>query len=165
MVSTGEMVDRIKACVDARQDESFFIIARTDAFASEGMESSIDRSNSYIEAGADGIFAEAMTEKDHYKTFKKALSVPILANMTEFGKTPLSSKEELNNVGVDMILYPLSAFRAMNKAALNVYEKLLSEGHQKSLLNEMQTRDELYEFLDYESYENKLDDLFDKNNK
>ncbi len=165
MVSTGEMVDRIKACVDARQDESFFIIARTDAFASEGMESSIDRSNSYIEAGADGIFAEAMTDKGHYKTFKKALSVPILANMTEFGKTPLSSKEELSNVGVDMILYPLSAFRAMNKAALNVYEKLLSEGHQKSLLNHMQTRDELYEFLDYESYENKLDELFDKNNK
>ena len=165
MVSTEEMVDRVKACVDARQDESFFIIARTDAFASEGMESSINRAKSYIEAGADGIFAEAMTDIEQYKIFKKAIGVPILSNMTEFGKTPLSSKEDLKNMDVDMILYPLSAFRAMNLAALKVYEKILSEGHQKNLLNQMQTREELYEFLDYAKYEKKLDDLFEKNIK
>ena len=162
MVSTQEMVDRIKACVDAREDKDFFIMARTDAFASEGMLSSIDRSISYIEAGADGIFAEAMTNINHYQDFKNKIKAPILANMTEFGKTPLSNLEELASVGVDMVLYPLSAFRAMNKAALNIYKALKNTGHQKDALNSMQTRDELYEFLDYNSYEEKLDELFKK---
>ncbi len=162
MVSTQEMVDRIKACVDAREDKDFFIMARTDAFASEGMLSSIDRSISYIEAGADGIFAEAMTNINHYQDFKNKIKAPILANMTEFGKTPLSSLDELSSVGVDMVLYPLSAFRAMNKAALNIYKTLKNSGHQKDVLNSMQTRDELYEFLDYNSYEEKLDELFTK---
>ena len=162
MVSTQEMVDRIKACVDAREDKDFFIMARTDAFASEGMLSSIDRSVAYIEAGADGIFAEAMTNINHYQDFKNKIKVPILANMTEFGKTPLSNLEELASVGVDMVLYPLSAFRAMNKAALNIYKTLKNTGHQKDVLNSMQTRDELYEFLDYNSYEEKLDQLFIK---
>ena len=162
MVSTQEMVDRIKACVDAREDKDFFIMARTDAFASEGMLSSIDRSISYIEAGADGIFAEAMTNINHYQDFKNKIKAPILANMTEFGKTPLSNLEELASVGVDMVLYPLSAFRAMNKAALNIYKTLKNTGHQKDVLNSMQTRDELYEFLDYNSYEEKLDELFKK---
>ena len=162
MVSSQEMVDRIKACVDAREDKDFFIMARTDAFASEGMLSSIDRSIAYIEAGADGIFAEAMTNINHYQDFKNKIKAPILANMTEFGKTPLSNLEELASVGVDMVLYPLSAFRAMNKAALNIYRTLKNRGHQKDVLNSMQTRDELYEFLDYNSYEEKLDELFKK---
>ena len=162
MVSTQEMVDRIKACVDAREDKDFFIMARTDAFASEGMLSSIDRSIAYIEAGADGIFAEAMTNINHYQDFKNKIKAPILANMTEFGKTPLSNLEELASVGVDMVLYPLSAFRAMNKAALNIYKTLKNSGHQKDVLNSMQTRDELYEFLNYNSYEEKLDELFKK---
>ena len=162
MVSTQEMVDRIKACADAREDKDFFIMARTDAFASEGMLSSIDRSIAYIEAGADGIFAEAMTNINHYQDFKNKIKAPILANMTEFGKTPLSNLEELASVGVDMVLYPLSAFRAMNKAALNIYKTLKNIGHQKDVLNTMQTRDELYEFLDYNSYEEKLDELFKK---
>ena len=160
MVSTEEMVDRIKACVDAREDQSFFIMARTDAFANEGMASSIDRSMKYIEAGADGIFAEAMTNIDYYKEFKEKVKVPILANMTEFGKTPLTDLDQLKSVGVDMVLYPLSAFRAMSKAALNVYQALISDGHQKNVIDKMQTRNELYDFLDYNSYEEKLDQLF-----
>ena len=160
MVSTEEMVDRIKACVDAREDQSFFIMARTDAFANEGMASSIDRSMKYIEAGADGIFAEAMTNIDYYKEFKEKVKVPILANMTEFGKTPLTDLGQLRSVGVDMVLYPLSAFRAMSKAALNIYQALISDGHQKNVLDKMQTRNELYDFLDYNSYEEKLDQLF-----
>ena len=160
MVSTEEMVDRIKACVDAREDQSFFIMARTDAFANEGMASSIDRSMKYIEAGADGIFAEAMTNIDYYKEFKKKVKVPILANMTEFGKTPLTDLDQLKSVGVDMVLYPLSAFRAMSKAALNIYQALISDGHQKNVLDKMQTRNELYDFLNYNSYEEKLDQLF-----
>lgn len=163
MVSTQEMVDRIKACIDAREEKDFFIMARTDAFAKEGMSASIDRSHAYIEAGADGIFAEAMTDINHYKEFKNSLKVPILANMTEFGKTPLSNIKELASVGVDMVLYPLSAFRAMSKAALNIYETLKIEGDQKKVLKAMQTRNELYEFLDYNSYEEKLDKLFEKN--
>ena len=163
MVSTQEMVDRIKACIDAREEKDFFIMARTDAFAKEGMSASIDRSHAYIEAGADGIFAEAMTDINHYKEFKNSLKVPILANMTEFGKTPLSNIKELASVGVDMVLYPLSAFRAMSKAALNIYETLKIEGDQKKVLKAMQTRSELYEFLDYNSYEEKLDKLFEKN--
>ena len=160
MVSTEEMVDRIKACVDAREDQSFFIMARTDAFANEGMANSIDRSMKYIEAGADGIFAEAMTNIDYYKEFKKKVKVPILANMTEFGKTPLTDLDQLKSVGVDMVLYPLSAFRAMSKAALNIYQALISDGHQKNVLDKMQTRNELYDFLNYNSYEEKLDQLF-----
>jgi len=160
MVSTEEMVDRIKACVDAREDQSFFIMARTDAFANEGMASSIDRSMKYIEAGADGIFAEAMTNIDYYKEFKEKVKVPILANMTEFGKTPLTDLDQLKSVGVDMVLYPLSAFRAMSKAALNTYQALISDGHQKNVLDKMQTRNELYDFLNYNSYEEKLDQLF-----
>ena len=160
MVSTEEMADRIKACVDAREDQSFFIMARTDAFANEGMASSIDRSMKYIEAGADGIFAEAMTNIDYYKEFKEKVQVPILANMTEFGKTPLTDLDQLKSVGVDMVLYPLSAFRAMSKAALNIYQALISDGHQKNVIDKMQTRNELYDFLDYNSYEEKLDQLF-----
>ena len=160
MVSAEEMADRIKACVDAREDQSFFIMARTDAFANEGMASSIDRSMKYIEAGADGIFAEAMTNIDYYKEFKKKVKVPILANMTEFGKTPLTDLDQLKSVGVDMVLYPLSAFRAMSKAALNIYQALISDGHQKNVIDKMQTRNELYDFLDYNSYEEKLDQLF-----
>ena len=160
MVSTEEMVDRIKACVDAREDQSFFIMARTDAFANEGVASSIDRSMKYIEAGADGIFAEAMTNIDYYKEFKEKVQVPILANMTEFGKTPLTDLDQLKSVGVDMVLYPLSAFRAMSKAALNIYQALISDRHQKKVLDKMQTRNELYDFLNYNSYEEKLDQLF-----
>ena len=162
MVSTQEMVDRIKACVDAREDKDFFIMARTDAFANEGMLSSIERSIAYIDAGADGIFAEAMTNINHYQDFKNKIKAPILANMTEFGKTPLSDLEELSSVGVDMVLYPLSAFRAMNKAALTIYKTIKNNGHQKDVLKSMQTRDELYEFLDYNAYEEKLDELFIK---
>ena len=162
MVSTQEMVDRIKACVDAKEDKDFFIIARTDSFASEGILSSIERSIAYIEAGADGIFAEAMTNINHYQDFKNKIKAPILANMTEFGKTPLSNLEELSSVGVDMVLYPLSAFRAMSKAALTIYKTIKNNGHQKDVLKSMQTRDELYEFLNYNAYEEKLDELFIK---
>ena len=163
MVSKFEMIDRIKTCVDSKENDDFFIIARTDAFANEGIQKSIDRVSAYIEAGADAIFAEAMTDIKQYKVIKDQINVPILANMTEFGKTPLYTLEELKDVGVDMILYPLSAFRAMNNAALAVYKNILDNGHQKNSINEMQTRDELYEFLDYHSYEEKLDNLFKKN--
>ena len=162
MVSTQEMVDRIKACVDAKEDKDFFIMARTDSFANEGILSSIERSIAYIEAGADGIFAEAMTDINHYQDFKNKIKAPILANMTEFGKTPLSNLEELSSVGVDMVLYPLSAFRAMSKAALTIYKTIKNNGHQKDVLKSMQTRDELYEFLNYNAYEEKLDELFIK---
>ena len=162
MVSSQEMVDRIKACVDAKEDKDFFIMARTDSFASEGILSSIERSIAYIEAGADGIFAEAMTNINHYQDFKNKIKAPILANMTEFGKTPLSNLEELSSVGVDMVLYPLSAFRAMSKAALTIYKTIKNNGHQKDVLKSMQTRDELYEFLNYNAYEEKLDELFIK---
>ena len=163
MVSEFEMIDRIKTCVDSKENDDFFIIARTDAFANEGIQKSIDRVSAYIEAGADAIFAEAMTDIKQYKVIKDQINVPILANMTEFGKTPLYTLEELKDVGVDMILYPLSAFRAMNNAALAVYKNILDNGHQKNSINQMQTRDELYEFLDYHSYEEKLDNLFKKN--
>ena len=165
MVSEFEMIDRIKTCVDSKENDDFFIIARTDAFASEGIQKSIDRVSAYIEAGADAIFAEAMTDINQYKIIKDQINVPILANMTEFGKTPLYTIKELESVGVDMILYPLSAFRAMNNAALAVYKNILDKGHQKNSINDMQTREELYEFLDYHSYEEKLDNLFKKNRK
>ena len=161
LVSSSEMQDRIKAAVDGRYDESFFIMARTDALASEGMSGAIERTSSYIEQGADGIFLEAVTSLDEYKEFKNALDVPLLANITEFGKTPLFTKEQLEEVNVDMILYPLTAFRAMSKAAEKIYISLAKEGTQEGLLDIMQTREELYEYLNYHSYEKKLDSLFE----
>ena len=160
IVSTNEMVDRIKAAVDARYDDSFVIMARTDALAVEGLDSAIERSSAFIEAGADMIFAEAVTELDQYQSFVSALEVPILANITEFGATPLYSLEELRQVGVSLALYPLSAFRAMNKAAETTYRTILEVGHAKGLVDSMQTRSELYEYLNYHEFERKLDDLF-----
>jgi methylisocitrate lyase len=160
IVSQSEMVDRIKAAVDGRTDPDFFIIARTDAFAQEGLAPAIERAQACVEAGADGIFAEAVHSLDDYRAFTTALDVPVLANMTEFGQTPLFNKDELAQTGVGMILYPLSAFRAMNKAALNVYQHLLDDGDQKAVVDTMQTREELYDFLNYHSFEQKLDDLF-----
>ncbi|WP_417344619.1 methylisocitrate lyase [Ferrimonas sp.] len=160
VVSVEEMCDRIKAAVDARRDDSFVIMARTDAVAVEGLESGIERAQAYLEAGADMIFAEALTELDHYRQFKAQVKAPILANMTEFGKTELFGKEELFEAGADMVLYPLSAFRAANAAALNVYEALKTDGHQRSQVENMQTRMDLYKFLGYHDYEQKLDQLF-----
>ena len=160
LVTCEEMVDRIKAAVDAREDDSFFIMARTDAFASEGMQAAIDRSSKYLEAGADGIFLEAVTDLEDYKKFKSQVNALLLANITEFGKTPLFTNDELASVGVDMSLYPLSAFRAMSLAAEKVYESLLKEGTQRNVLDIMQTREELYERLNYHEFEQKLDKLF-----
>ncbi|WP_111495966.1 methylisocitrate lyase [Marinobacter bohaiensis] len=160
IVSQQEMVDRIKACADARTDDDFFIMARTDAFQREGLEPAIERARACIEAGADGIFAEAVTELEHYRAFSEALDVPILANITEFGATPLYNCKELAEAGADMVLYPLSAFRAMNKAALAVYQNILDKGDQKDVVDTMQTRMELYDFLDYHEFEQKLDKLF-----
>lgn len=160
LVTCNEMVDRIKAAVDAREDDSFFIMARTDAFASEGMQAAIDRSSKYLEAGADGIFLEAVTDLEDYKEFKSQVDAFLLANITEFGKTPLFTNAELASVGVDMSLYPLSAFRAMSLAAEKVYESLLKEGTQRNVLDIMQTREELYERLNYHEFEQKLDKLF-----
>ena len=160
LVTSAEMVDRIKEAVDARDDESFFIMARTDALASEGMEAVIERASLYLEAGADGIFLEAVTDLNDYKIFKEKLNTLLLANITEFGKTPLFSKDELAGAGVDMSLYPLSAFRAMSLASEKVYESLLKEGTQRNVLDIMQTREELYERLNYHEFEQKLDKLF-----
>ena len=162
IVSQAEMVDRIKSAVDAKNDENFVIMARTDALAVEGLQSAIDRACACVEAGADMIFPEAINDLDTYKKFTKSLDVPVLANITEFGATPLFSLDELNSVGIAIALYPLSAFRAMNKAALNIYKGLREEGTQKNLVEQMQTREELYEFLDYHEYEKKLDQLFKK---
>ncbi|WP_250462585.1 methylisocitrate lyase [Microbulbifer litoralis] len=162
IVSKEEMVDRIKAAVDARTDDDFFIMARTDSFAQEGLDAAIDRAQACIEAGADGIFAEAVTELEHYRAFKDALNVPILANITEFGKTRLYNKAELGEAGADMVLYPLSAFRAMNKAAENVYTSILENGDQQAVVDTMQTRAELYDYLNYHEFEQKLDELFKK---
>ena len=162
LVSSEEMQNRIKAGVDAKTDSDFMIIARTDAIANEGLDSALGRAVSYMEAGADAIFAEAVTEIEDYKKFSENLNVPILANITEFGKTPLFSKEELNEAGINMILYPLSAFRAMSKAAEGVYSEILDKGTQQDLIDRMQTRDELYEVLDYHTFEKKLDDLFEE---
>lgn len=159
IVSTAEMVDRIKAAVDAREDPDFVIMARTDAIANEGLESAIERMHTYIEAGADMIFPEAVTELKMYQRIRHEIKVPILANITEFGMTPLFSVDELGQVDVDMILYPLSAFRAMNAAALKVYQTIKNEGSQKSVVNMMQNRDDLYKYLDYYAYEQKLDQL------
>ena len=162
IVSKEEMVDRIKASVDAKTDDAFVIMARTDALASEGLEASIDRAKAYIEAGADMIFPEAMTDITMYQRFSKEVNVPLLANITEFGQTPMFTRDELKAQSVDMILYPLSAFRAMNKAALNVYETVKKEGTQQNVLSLMQTRAELYDHLGYHAFEKKLDDLFTK---
>lgn len=160
IVSSAEMEDRIKAAVDGRTDESFFIMARTDSFASEGMSGAIERAEGYIEQGADGIFLEAVSSLDDYKMLKESISAPVLANITEFGKTPLLSANELSSVGVDMVLFPLSAFRAMSQIAEKVYISLAKDGTQEPLLDIMQTRDELYERLNYHEYEEKLDELF-----
>ena len=162
IVSQNEMVDRIKSAVDAKNDENFVIMARTDALAVEGLQSAIDRACACVEAGADMIFPEAINDLDTYKKFTKSVDVPVLANITEFGATPLFSLDELDSVDIAIALYPLSAFRAMNKAALNIYKGLREEGTQKNLIEQMQTREELYEFLDYHEYEKKLDQLFKK---
>ncbi|TXH98730.1 MAG: methylisocitrate lyase [Rheinheimera sp.] len=160
IVSQDEMVDRVKAAVDARTDASFFIMARTDALQQQGLAAAIERAQACVEAGADAIFAEAVYTLEQYQAFTQALSVPVLANITEFGQTPLFNTAELAGVGVKMVLYPLSAFRAMNKAALNVYQSILTNGDQKAVVDSMQTRAELYDFLNYHSYEEKLDSLF-----
>jgi len=160
LVETAEMVDRIKAAVDGRSDDKFTIMARTDAHAVEGLEAALDRSSAYVEAGADMIFAEALTTLDEYQKFTAAIDVPVLANLTEFGKTPMFTTEELANAGVSLALYPLSAYRAMAKAAIGVYETLRRDGTQKAVIDSMQTRDELYDVLGYHEYEDKLDQLF-----
>jgi len=160
IVNQTEMVDRIKSAVDARVDESFFIIARTDAYAVDGLDAAVERIQACIEAGADGVFAEAMTSLDQYSVFKQKVDAPLLANMTEFGKSPIYSRQELGRAGVDMILYPLTAVRAMNKAAEKVYKTLLLDEHQQNIVSEMQTRQELYDYLNYNDYEDKLDYLF-----
>jgi methylisocitrate lyase len=160
LVTPGEMVDRIKAAVDGRDDEAFVIMARTDAHAVEGQQAAVDRALAYVEAGADMIFAEALTTLDEYREFTRAVRVPVLANITEFGKTPLFTVAELGGAGVALVLYPLSAFRAMSKAALEVYAALRRDGGQQAVLDRMQTRTELYEVLGYHDYEKKLDELF-----
>ncbi|MCA0754296.1 methylisocitrate lyase [Paenibacillus sp. N4] len=160
IVAKAEMVDRIKSAADAREDPQFVIMARTDAIASEGLESAIDRACACVEAGADMIFPEAVTSLEDYAAFTAAVKVPVLANITEFGKTPLFTTEELGAAGVRLALYPLSAFRAMSAAALQVYETIRRDGTQRKALALMQTREELYGFLDYYSYERKLDQLF-----
>jgi len=160
LVETAEMVDRIKAAVDGRSDDKFTIMARTDAHAVEGLEAALDRSSAYVEAGADMIFAEALTTLDEYQKFTAAIDIPVLANLTEFGKTPMFNTEELANAGVSLALYPLSAYRAMSKAAVGVYETLRRDGTQKAVIDSMQTRDELYDVLGYHEYEDKLDQLF-----
>ncbi len=162
LVSRDEMVDRVKAAVDARTDPSFVVMARTDALASEGLDAAISRSVKYVEAGADMIFPEAITELAMYRKFAAAVKVPILANITEFGATPLFTVAELRSADVAIALYPLTAFRAMNKAALKVFESVRRDGSQRTLLPDMQTREELYAFLDYHSYEKKLDELFSR---
>lgn len=165
LVSTAEMCDRIKAAVDAKTDPQFVIMARTDALASEGKSAAIDRACAYIEAGADMLFAEAVTDIADYAEFKSAVNAPILANITEFGQTPLWSNQALGEQGVDMVLYPLSAFRAMNKAAESVYQTILQEGSQAGVLDAMQTRETLYDYLGYHAYEDKLDTLFKEHHR
>ncbi len=165
IVSKGEMVDRIKSAVDARGDDGFVIMARTDALAVEGMDAAVDRAVACVEAGADMVFPEAMREIGQYTEFRNAVGVPILANITEFGHTPLFTTPELGEAGVDIVLYCCSAYRAMNRAAETVYKGLLADGHQHDLLEIMQTRDELYEYLGYHEYERKLDELFAGNDE
>ena len=160
IVPTEEMVDRIKAAVDAKIDPEFIVMARTDALAVDGFNAVIDRVVAFVDAGADAIFAEAMTDLDMYKRVVNAVNVPVLANITEFGQTPLYTTRELGSVGIAMALYPLSAFRAMSQAALNVYQTIRNEGTQKNVISTMQTRMDLYDFLGYHDYERKLDELF-----
>jgi methylisocitrate lyase len=164
IVTLEEMVDRIKAAVDARTDENFVIMARTDALAVEGMASAIERAQACIEAGADMIFPEAINTLEQYQQFRAAIDVPFLANITEFGQTPLFSTQELGEVGVDIVLYCCGAYRAMNKGAMNYYEALINEGHQRNVIDIMQTREEMYDILGYHEYEQKLDELFSKGN-
>lgn len=160
IVSKEEMVDRVKAAVDARTDDSFVVMARTDALAVEGMDSAIERAAACVEAGADMVFPEAMRELEQYSEFKQAVGVPILANITEFGHTPLFTTPELGAAGVDIVLYCCGAYRAMNRGAETVYRALIEDGHQKNVVDIMQTRAELYEYLGYHEYEQKLDELF-----
>ncbi|MGL5359818.1 MAG: methylisocitrate lyase [Shewanella sp.] len=162
VVTTEEMVDRIKAAVDARTDPNFVIMARTDAVAVEGLEAGIERAKAYIAAGADMIFAEALTELAQYRHFKDQVKAPILANMTEFGQTQLFNKEELAQAGADMVLYPLGTFRAANQAALKVMQALMHDGHQRNVLETMQSRKDLYQYLGYHAFEDKLDQLFNQ---
>jgi methylisocitrate lyase len=165
LVDAAEMCDRIKAAVDGRTDPKFVIMARTDAHASEGQQAALDRAAKYVEAGADMIFAEALVTLDEYRQFTKVIKVPVLANITEFGKTPMFTTQELGDAGVRLALYPLSAFRAMSKAAERVYGELRSQGTQKGVLDTMQTRTELYDVLGYLDYEKKLDELFKQDAK
>lgn len=160
LVDTAEMADRIKAAVDGRTDPKFVVMARTDAHAVEGQQAALDRAASYVEAGADIIFAEALTTVEEYRQFTSTINVPVLANLTEFGQTPLFTTKEMADAGVRLTLYPLSAFRAMSRAAESVYEALRSEGTQESVVDTMQTRQELYDVLGYHEYEDKLDELF-----
>ena len=160
IVSKYEMIDRIKAAVDGKKDSKFVVMARTDALAVEGIDAALDRAVGCVEAGADAIFPEAILDLEQYKLFTEAIDVPVLANITEFGKTPLYTRDQLRDAGVSIVLYPLSAFRAMSKAALNVYQTIADKGSQTEVVNLMQTRDELYETLNYHSYERKLDKLF-----
>jgi len=163
LVSNEEMCDRVKAAVDARDDEAFVIMARTDAYSVEGLDAAIERARAYVAAGADMIFAEAMTSIDDYKRYAADVGVPVLANLTEFGKTPLFSLDELRNAGVRMALYPLSAFRAMSATAQRVYQAIRRDGTQKGVVDQMQTREDLYRVLRYYEYEHNLDRLFGKN--
>ena len=165
LVSTREMVDRVKAAVDARRDEGFVIMARTDAHATEGTGAALERAAAYVEAGADMIFPEALHSLDEYRNFTAAIDVPVLANITEFGQTPLFSVDELREAGVALVLYPLSAFRAMSKAGLEIYGAIARDGHQKNVVERMQTRDELYDCLGYHAYEQKLDQLFNEEDR
>ncbi len=160
LVTAGEMVDRIKSAVDARRDRQFVLMARTDAHAVEGLAAAIDRANQYLEAGADMIFAEALTTLEEYRSFTCAVKAPVLANLTEFGKTPLFALDEMREAGVRLVLYPLTAFRMMSGAALLAYQTLRKDGTQKSLTGQMQTRDQLYGMLDYHAFEKKLDEMF-----
>ena len=162
IVSTEEMCDRMKASRDAITDDEFMLMARTDAFANEGINGTIERAQRYVEAGANALFPEAITSLEDYKTLSDSVTVPILANITEFGMTPLFKKDELKKAGISIILHPLSAFRAMSKAALEVYSTISEDGNVEKILEKMQSRDELYEILDYHTYEKKIDDLFSK---
>ena len=162
IVSTEEMCDRMKAARDAMSNDEFMLMARTDAFANEGLDGAIERAQKYVEAGANALFPEAITSLEDYKTLSDTVSVPILANITEFGMTPLFEKDDLKKAGVSIILHPLSAFRAMSKAALEVYSTISKHGSVEKILEKMQSRDELYEILDYHTYEKKIDDLFSK---
>jgi len=163
LVGADEMCDRIRAAVDARSDDRFVVMARTDAHAVEGQQAAIARAAAYVEAGADMVFAEALTTLDEYREFTRALAVPVLANITEFGRTPLFTAAELGQAGVGLVLYPLSAFRAMSRAAIAVYDAIRRDGGQQAVVGQMQTRAELYEVLGYQEYERKLDELFSRN--